>query len=296
MTSETTAITELALRHGIKLTGPVEVNDIGLDFRAVFATDEAGIAWVLRTPRRPDVLPRAENESRVLGLVKDRLPVAVPDWRVFTSELIAYPRLPGITALTIDPATKEPIWNIDRRSPVFTSSFGQALAALHTIPVADAAAAGLRVSSPEQVRRKLAEEIEQVEREVGIGEQLLKRWRMWLDNDALWPPFSALIHGDMYAGHVLVDEASRATGFLDWTEAEVGDPAADLCFHLMGFGEQGLDQLMNEYADAGGLTWPEMRRHVAERLSAVPLKYAYFALTIGSDEHLAAARAQLGAG
>ena len=59
-----------------------------------------GMAWVLRVPRRPDVLPRAENEARVLGLVKGRLPVEVPDWRIATPELIAYPRLAGPTAVT----------------------------------------------------------------------------------------------------------------------------------------------------------------------------------------------------
>ena len=53
---------------------PIEVNELGVDFRTAFATDEAGMAWVLRVPRRPDVLPRAENEARALRLLKGRLP------------------------------------------------------------------------------------------------------------------------------------------------------------------------------------------------------------------------------
>jgi macrolide phosphotransferase len=289
-------IAALARRHGIALAGEVEVNDVGLDFRAAFAADEAGRAWVLRIPRRPDVLPRAENEARALRLLKGRLPVAVPDWQIFTPELIAYPRLPGVTALTIDPGTGRPSWNIDKDSPAFARSFARALAALHAVPAADAAADGLRVSSPEEVRQAVAAEIERARREVGVGEGLLERWRAWLDDDASWPPFTCLIHGDLYAGHVLVDEAARATGILDWTEAEVGDPSADFASHLLGFGEEGLGRLLAEYEAAGGHTWPGMRRHVGERVSAAPVKYALFALSSGLDQHLAAARAQLGLG
>ncbi|APW59707.1 hypothetical protein BSF38_01138 [Paludisphaera borealis] len=288
------ALAAIACRHGLALVGEIEVNDIGLDFRAAFATDEAGAAWVLRVPRRPDVLPRAENEARVLGLVKGRLPVEVPDWRIYSPELIAYPRLAGTTAVTVDPATKEPTWNIDKESPVFAESFGRTLAALHGVDPAEAVAAGLKSSSSEEARRAFADDLDRVNREIGISDDLWLRWRGWLDDDASWPPFSALVHGDLHVGHIVVDEASRATGVLDWTEAEVSDPAIDFVFHLMAFGEPGLDRLLTEYEEAGGRTWPSIRGHIAERLSAFPVKYALFALMSGLDEHLDAVRPQLG--
>src|SRR4051812_22109882 len=34
------AITAIARRHGLALVGEIELNEIGLDFRAAFATDE----------------------------------------------------------------------------------------------------------------------------------------------------------------------------------------------------------------------------------------------------------------
>jgi macrolide phosphotransferase len=289
---ETLAAT--ARRHGLALAGDVELNDLGLDCRAAFATDEAGMAWVLRSPRRPDVLPRAENEARVLRLLKGRLPVEVPDWRIFTPELIAYPRLAGTTAVTVDPATKEPTWNIDKEAPAFVASFARMLAALHGIDTVEAAAAGLKISSSEAARRAFADDLDRVRREIGVGEGPWRRWRSWLDDDTSWPPFTMLVHGDLHVGHVLVDETSRATGVLDWTEAEVSDPAIDFVFHLLGFGKDGLERLLAEYEEAGGRTWPSMRGHIAERLSAFPVKYALYALTSGQDEHLDAVRAQLG--
>ncbi len=292
--SDAAVVLALASRHGLALAGDLEINDLGLDFRVGFATDTAGRPWVLRVPRRPDVVPRAENEARVLSLVRDRLPVAVPDWWIVTPELIAYPRLPGTTAVTVDPATREPTWHIDPQSPAFRTSFARALAALHGIDPAAAAAAGVRVSTPAAVRSAFADDLDRVRRELGIGADQDRRWRAWLDDDTAWPPFTALVHGDLHVGHVLVDADSRATGILDWTEAEVSDPAIDFIFHLMGFGAEGLERLIAEYEAAGGRTWPGLRHHVGERLAAFPVKYALFALTSGQDEHLATVRMQLG--
>jgi macrolide phosphotransferase len=287
-------IQAIARRHGLTLFGEIERNELGLDFFAAFANDESGTPWAVRIPRRPDVLPRAQNEARVLELLKGRLPVAVPDWRIVSPEMIAYPKLVGTTAVTVDPETRVPTWNIDRQSAPFVESFAQALAAIHRIDPAEARAAGLKVSTPEESRREFAENLDRVTREIGVGQGQGRRWRAWLDDNDSWPPFSALVHGDLHVGHVVVDEASRATGILDWTEAEVSDPSIDFIFHLMGFGESGLDLLIAEYESAGGKTWPGLRRQAEERLAAFPVKYALFALKSGQDEHLAAVREQLG--
>jgi macrolide phosphotransferase len=74
----------------------------------------------------------------------------------------------------------------------------------------------------------------------------------------------------------------------------VSDPAIDFIFHLLAFGKDGLERFLAHYEEAGGQTWPTMQRHIGERLSAFPVKYAMFALTSGQDEHLEAVRPQLG--
>jgi len=71
------------------------INESGMDFLVVFAKDEDDLEWILRKPRRPDVWERAKNEQKVLNIVDKHLSVAVPDWTIFTPELITYPLRSG---------------------------------------------------------------------------------------------------------------------------------------------------------------------------------------------------------
>jgi len=72
------AMLELAFKNGLTLKpNSMFINESGLDFLAYFAEDEGGIPWVLRQPRRVDVVESTAYERRVLSLVKPRLPLAV---------------------------------------------------------------------------------------------------------------------------------------------------------------------------------------------------------------------------
>ncbi len=51
-TADTSQLYALAARHGLKLHGPLTVNELGLDYRIVIATVDDGRRWVLRIPRR----------------------------------------------------------------------------------------------------------------------------------------------------------------------------------------------------------------------------------------------------
>ncbi|EPB1316006.1 TPA: phosphotransferase, partial [Klebsiella pneumoniae] len=104
-----------------------------------------------------------------------------------------------------------------------------------------------------------------------------------------------VVHGDLYVGHVLIDNTERVSGMIDWSEARVDDPAIDMAAHLMVFGEEGLAKLLLTYEAAGGRVWPRLAHHIAERLAFGAVTYALFALDSGNEEYLAAAKAQLAA-
>ena len=62
-TADTSQLYALAARHGLKLHGPLTVNELGLDYRIVIATVDDGRRWVLRIPRRAEVSAKVEPEE-----------------------------------------------------------------------------------------------------------------------------------------------------------------------------------------------------------------------------------------
>ncbi|AFG36494.1 macrolide 2'-phosphotransferase [Spirochaeta africana] len=288
-------IIAIAARHGLLLNGKIQFNEMGLDFRVGFASDSEGRSWVLRLPRRDGLQPVIEREARILDFVRSRLPVQVPEWQICEPDLVAYPLLTDPMALTFDSDTYEVSWNINQDSSLYITSLAKVLVALHAAPSDAAAAAGIPVHTPEQVRKQLHHDMQVVKREIGISPSLEDRCLRWLDNDTLWPDYSVLVHGDLYAGHVTAASNGQITGVIDWTEAVVSDPSIDFSGHLSAFSHESLEQLIAAYEHAGGRVWPGMTEHIAERHAiASPIRYGLFALTPGNGEHIAAVKSQLG--
>jgi macrolide phosphotransferase len=291
-------IIQIARNAGLHLReDKMELNESGMDFQVAFAHDENGTAWVLRLPRREDVLSRADNEKQVLKLVSRLLPVAVPDWRIYTPEIIAYPILPGIPAANLDMAAGGYAWNINHEElpEAFTDSLAETLAALHAVDHEEARAAGIRIKSPMEARQEYAGFMEEVRSKLGVAEELWERWQRWINDDSCWPEHSALVHGDLHPPHILVDTASqRVSGFIDWTEAEVSNPAKDFNIYYALFGETGLRALLSKYEKAGGRVWPRMVEHIAGQWDAYPVLVAKFALLSGNEDTMKMARNALG--
>lgn len=284
----------VASRHGLRLSrARVERVETGLDFRVALVTDDDGVDWVLRLPRRPGVMQHAAREQRLLRLIATRVPFAVPDWKVRSEELIAYPAMPGQQAVTLEPLTLRPCWHIDRDSADYRRSFAAALAALHGVDADAVSRIGFNPVTEDRLRRSTFEDMLRVQQEIGVGDALWRRWQTWLDDDDAWPTYAVLVHGDLHVGHVFVDETTQVRGIIDWSEARLADPAFDFMLHLLGFGAASLDALIADYAACGGRTWPQMAKHIGERLAAYPVQYALFALDSGDPVHLAQVRERL---
>ncbi|NMA75940.1 MAG: phosphotransferase [Actinomycetales bacterium] len=282
----------LARDHGLELDGSsLRTEEMGLDFRVAFGRAHDGQRWVLRIPRRADVLSRADVEGRLLRLVAPQLDVAVPDWRINSPELIAYPLLPGLPGLSLE-TDGTVTWRIDISSRAYAESLGRMVAQLHGIDAVDAAATGIEVRSPAQVREAWMRDLDRVAAEFEIAPALWERWRAWVAEDSYWPQHSVLTHGEIYPAHTLV-EGERISALLDWTTAAVGDPARDLLFHQASAPPEVFEHAVGAYADGGGTPWPRLAEHCAEMFSASPVAYGLFALETGEAEHRAAAAAGL---
>src|SRR5690606_6319005 len=120
-------------------------------------------------------------------------------------ELIAYSLLPGLPGLTFDPASHAVSWHFDREADLYVDTLGTAIAALHAIPRAEAVAAGMADNSVADIRAKLRADLERVRETFKIPPAKWDDWQAWLAEDSYWPPASVVVHGDLYAGHVMVE-------------------------------------------------------------------------------------------
>ncbi|EMC2277037.1 MULTISPECIES: Mph(E)/Mph(G) family macrolide 2'-phosphotransferase [Gammaproteobacteria] len=287
-------IQKLAETHGLLLTDEMKFNEMGIDFKVGFATDTLGKSWLLRLPRRSDLGTQIETEKRILKLVQKYLSVQVPDWKIATPELIAYPLLDGNPALTFDAQTYEVTWNMEQDSPLYTPSLARILVELHRIPEQEVIANELKVVKPENLRTEIQDRLQLVKSELGISTALENRYRKWLDNDSLWPDFTRFIHGDLYAGHVLTSKVGNVSGIIDWSTAQVSDIAQDFSGHAAIFGEESLKVLIAEYEKQGGKIWDTLFEQTLERAAAAPLAYGFFAVETQDEVHIKGAKAQLG--
>ncbi|MFC4024852.1 macrolide 2'-phosphotransferase [Oceanobacillus longus] len=290
-------VIEKARNHGLSIDlESLQYNESGLDFQVVFATDSVGEHWVLRFPRREDVVPSARKEKRILELVGPKISVQAPKWNIFSDELIAYKLLTGIPAGTIDPEKKAYVWEIDEKNvpDAYHTTLGAAMADLHQINHMEAMAAELSIQTPDEIKRSMIVRMEKVKDEFGVSDELWERWQKWVTNDNLWPKQTALIHGDLHPGHILIDEEARVTGLIDWTETKVDDPANDFVSHYMAFGEDALEKLIESYRKSGGYVWSNMYEHIIELSAAYPVAIAEFAMKSGMDDMKLMAKQTLG--
>lgn len=297
MSKDMKQVIEIAKKHNLILKEEtMQFNESGLDFQVVFALDESGIDWVLRLPRREDVMPRTRVEKQALDLVNKYVKsFQVPNWIIYTNELIAYKKLDGVPAGTIDHNIGNYVWEIDINNvpPSFHMSLGRVLAELHSIPNDKATEFGLIVQTPEETRKSMKQRMNNVKTKFGVGEKLWNRWQSWVNDDEMWPKKTGLIHGDVHAGHTMIDKEANVTGLIDWTEAKVTDISNDFVFNYMAFGEEGLEALIIAYKEAGGYYWPKMKEHIIELVAACPVSIAEFAIVSGVEEYVQMAKKAL---
>ncbi|PWH04923.1 aminoglycoside phosphotransferase [Brachybacterium endophyticum] len=289
----------LARSHDLHLRRETAtINDAGLDYRVVIAEDTEGLRWVLRQPRRRDVAEAMAEEARVLNLVAPVLAtvnVAVPNWRLWCPDLIAYPALPGAPGLTLS-AAGDPVWHMDPASPDYAVRLGQLLAQLHSITSTRAAAAGVETRTPDQVREEWRADISRVQQEFAVAPAMRESWENWLADKSCWPRKTTMTHGEIYPAHILMAEGGRFTGVLDWTTGRVDDPARDFATQYGTAGDGMLEVALEAYAGAGGHIYPGLRDQARHLWEAAPVGYALYALTTRNDNEMSTAATMLAAG
>jgi aminoglycoside phosphotransferase (APT) family kinase protein len=196
-------------------------------------------ALVFRFPRRAVAVPLIERESRILPTIAPALPVCIPAPRfigrpqgAYPWPFHGYPLLAGTTACAQPPQPSQ--------TAQLAAQLGDFLHALHGLDPAQLAERGL---SGDEIGR-----LDHARRLPLATERFAQLVRARLVDDAA--PFldfmhrtapradeqgpHAVLHGDLYARHLLLDEHGRLGAVIDWGDMHLGHRAIDLSVaHLM---------------------------------------------------------------
>lgn len=270
-----------ARTHGLNLvSSQKELDQSGLDFLVLHGEDESKVPWIVRTPRHPNAFKGTINEAKVLSLLRSRISVAVPHWKIHEPSMIAYPKLPGTPTWSFDPE-QGVIWNgLDASHPQenFMHSSAKFLTKLHSVDPELVRSIGGKVRTISEVRASLLNACESTRDTLNPRPDTWLRWMKWIHDDSYWPQEGALVHGDFHPGHMLLDETLTLTGVLDWTEAEVADPSVDFGIFYGCFGQETLERFLQLYKAGGGKTHTRMKEHIIERWAAYPALVAKWAI------------------
>ncbi len=218
----------------------------GADFDTAVVTDDQNRHWVVRAPVSVTAGAALESELALLRGLRDparaALPFALPD----PTTTVDLPE--GGRAMVYRYLSGEPLHPGDL-NPALGAALGTALAALHEVPRSIVEDAGLPVYEADEYRRRRIAELDRAAATGHVPSGLLTRWERALEDVGRWRFQPTVVHGDLVAEHVLVED-DRVVGVLDWAEAKVADPADDLAWVAVGADEAALDSVLEAYAMA----------------------------------------------
>jgi len=217
----------------------VELLDEGYDF-LVF---EVGEGWLFRFPKHEQASIKLGMEGRLLPGLADWLSLPVPRYECVGQSnsgraFAQYRKLPGISGDVVEVVDRD----------VVARQLGLFLGRLHAYPVDRAREAGVPEESNLVTGWRLRS-LERLDRIAQSGVDL-HELRSYLENENPLPfegP-ARLVHNDLWAEHVLIDERSGCvSGIIDWADAVVSDPAVDFAGLFAWYGERWLGCVLDSY-------------------------------------------------
>ena len=108
------------------------------------------------------------------------------------------------------------------------------------------------------------------EREAKLADAFLKTVDVRIESGS----GNCVVHGDLYARHILVDERAGAVAVIDWGDVHFGDPAVDLSVAFMLLPPHLRGQFLDAYGAAGERTL-QLARYRAIYHSALVAHYGH---------------------
>lgn len=219
--------------------------------------------FLFRFPRREIAVELLQNEATLLPKLQGQLPVPIPQVLFcgqpsdqFKWPFLGYRFLPGVTACKAHLTHEERL----QIAPLL----GQLLKRLHQISETDATALGAipdtlaRLDLDKRIPMTL-DYLEKIEK-LGIVENLgpfhsiLEQTRKLQGRPLQFRP-KALLHGDLYIRHLMIDSNRKFSGVIDWGDIHIGDPALDLQVIFTVLPKEAHPLFFHSYGPISEETW-----------------------------------------
>ena len=233
---------------GLAPTATAYSPDDDADFDSALLLDAEGKRWRVRSPRHPEASTRLETEFMVLRAfapaIRAELPFHVPTVagtvRQGALTTFVYAHLQGST-LSID--------ELSAGSPALARDIGNALAAIHDLPLALVNNADLPSYSANEFRQRKLNELDQAATTGKIPAILLRRWEHALEDVALWRFNPSVVHGDLHEDNLMVQD-DTVTALTGWTDLRIGDPADDFAWLVASNESSFVEAVLSRYTEA----------------------------------------------
>ncbi|XAS70865.1 macrolide 2'-phosphotransferase [Micrococcaceae bacterium Sec5.1] len=233
---------------GLAPTATAYSPDDDADFDSALLLDAEGKRWRVRSPRHPEASTRLETEFMVLRAfapaIRAELPFHVPTVagtvRQGALTTFVYAHLQGST-LSID--------ELSAGSPALARDIGNALAAIHDLPLALVNNADLPSYSANEFRQRKLNELDQAATTGRIPAILLRRWEHALEDVALWRFNPSVVHGDLHEDNLMVQD-DTVTALTGWTDLRIGDPADDFAWLVASNESSFVEAVLSRYTEA----------------------------------------------
>jgi aminoglycoside phosphotransferase (APT) family kinase protein len=253
-----------------------------------------GGRYVFRFPRRAMAVALIETEQRVLASIAAHVPLPIPVPLFGGKPNDEYPwPFAGYALLRGQPLTSVRLDDGAYESLALAS--GRFLRALHAIDAAPLRAAGL---GTDQIGRldharcmpKVSRRLRELSAAGLLGDVApLERLLEDVAPEGQRNHRLAVVHGDLYARHILVGDDAQAAGIIDWGDVHFGDPAVDLAVAFEVLPPSTRDVFADAYGKIDPQAWKAARYRGVYHAAMV----AHYGHRIGDADMLRAGLAGL---
>ena len=232
---------------GLEPAATRAVTSTGEDVDVAEVTDTLGRQWVVRAPRSATAGALLEAEAGLLTSLAGYLPFAVPTLEGSAplpegGRAVVGRALPGRAMTPGDVADLA-------ASPRLAQSLGRALAAIHDLPERHVSSTGSAAYDAEEHRKRRLTELDRAAATGFVPPRLLTRWENALEEAGAWRFVPCVVHGDLDAGHVLLD-GDTVSGVVEWGQVRIADPADDLAWLAAAVEPATFENVLSAYAQS----------------------------------------------